>query len=180
MANRSGNASVDLRGVLIGGGLAGIVAGIVMAAAAMFYAAENGSGFWFPVRSIAATWYGANALMGGAAVLIVGMITHLGNSAFWGVIFSALPPRRKTAPLALVGGLLWGVVIWATMSFAVMPWLNRTMYAGTVRMEGGWWFVFHLIYGGMLVVTPGFVRRVSAHWPAAPAAEPSPKSRRVA
>jgi hypothetical protein len=60
MANRVDYLRFNVRGVIIGGGIAGMLAGIPMAAAAMFYAAANGSGFWLPVRSIAATWYGAN------------------------------------------------------------------------------------------------------------------------
>jgi len=108
------------------------------------------------VRSIAATWYGSKAFVGGAGVLIVGMITHFSNSAFWGVIFAGLPLRRKSLPVMLLGGLVWGVVIWATMSHAIMPWLNPTMYAGTVREDPGWWFVLHLIYGGTLGVTSGW------------------------
>ena len=121
-----------------------------MAMAAMFYAAANGSGFFLPVRSIAATWYGANALLGGAGVLIAGLATHLGTSAFGGVVFAALPSSRKSATVALLSGLVWGVVVWAILSIAVMPWLNPTMYAGTVGSEPVWWFVLHLIYGGML------------------------------
>lgn len=179
MMNRMDSARFDVSGVIIGGGIAGILAGIVMAMAAMVYAAANGSGFWLPVRTIAATWYGANALVGGAAVLIVGMVTHLGNSAFWGAIFAALPPRRKSVPAALVGGLVWGVVVWALMSFAVMPRLNPTMYARTVAMEGGWWYILHLIYGGMLVVTPGLMRRVSDRRHTAAAVRPYPELRRI-
>jgi len=167
MANRIDSPRFDVRGVIIGGGIAGILAGIVMAAAAMLYAAANGSGFLIPVRSIAATWYGASALVGGAGVLIVGLVTHLGTAAFGGVVFAALPSSRKSAIVALFSGLVWGVVVWAILSFAVMPWLNPTMYAGTVGKEPGWWFLLHLIYGGMLVVTPGVVRRVSTHRPAA-------------
>ena len=166
MASEIGRARFDMPGVIIGVGSAGIVAGVVMAMAAMFYAAANGSGFFLPVRNIAATWYGRNALVGGAAVLLVGLVTHLGTSAFGGVVFAALPSSRKSATAALLGGLVWGVVVWAILSFAVMPWLNPTMYAGTVGREPVWWFVLHLIYGGMLVVTPGVVRRVSAQWPA--------------
>ena len=167
MANRIDNARFDVRGVIIGGGIAGILASIVMAAAAMLYAAANGSGFLLPVRSIAATWYGANALVGGVGVLIVGLVTHLVTGALGGVAFAVLPSSRKSATAALLSGLVWGVVVWAILSFAVMPWLNPTMYAGTVGKEPGWWFVLHLIYGGMLVVTPSMVRRVSAHRPAA-------------
>ena len=160
-----------MRGVISGGGIAGILAGTTMASAAMLYAAASGSGFWHPVRSIAATWYGANALVGGAGVLSAGMVTHLGTSAFGGVIFAALPSSRKSATAALLTGLVWGVVVWAGMSFAVMPWLNPMMYAGTVRREPGWWFVLHLIYGGTLVVTPSVVRSVSAHRTAAEVTE---------
>lgn len=169
MANGIDRARFDVRRVIIGGGITGILAGIVMAMAAMFYAAANGSGFFLPLRSIAATWYGANALVGGAGVLIAGLVTHLGTSAFGGVVFAALPSSRKSATVALLSGLVWGVVVWAILSFAVMPWLNPTMYAGTVGREPVWWFVLHLIYGGMLVVTFGLVRRVSARWPAAEA-----------
>ncbi len=167
MVKRMDSSRFEARGMVLGGGIAGILAGIVMAMAAMFYAAANGSGFWLPVRSIAATWYGANALVGGAGVLIVGMLTHLSTSAFWGMIFAAIPPGRKSATAALLSGLVWGVAIWAIMSFAVMSWLNPTMYAGTVKMEPGWWFFLHLIYGGTLVITPGLMRNVSARWHAA-------------
>lgn len=164
MASRT---RTDAWGVIISGGIAGILAGIAMAMAAMLYSAANGSGFWLPVRSIAATWYGANALVGGAGVLIVGVLTHISNSAFWGMIFAAFPPVRKSTTAALFGGLVWGVVVWTIMSFAVMPWLDPTMYAATVRMEAGWWFVLHLIYGATLVVTPSLIRSGFARWPAA-------------
>lgn len=167
MAYEIDRARLSMRGVIIGGGLAGILAGLVMALAAMSYAAANGSGFLLPVRSIAAAWYGRNALVGGAAVLLVGLVTHLGTSAFGGVVFAALPSSRKSATAELLGGLIWGVVFWAILSFVVMPWLNPTMYAGTVEREPGWWFVLHLIYGVMLVVTLRFVRRVSVRRPAA-------------
>lgn len=153
----------DVPGAIVSGGIAGILAGTGMAVAAMSYAAASGSGLFRPVRSIAATWYGPNALVGGPAVLTVGMATHLVTSALGGVVFAALPSSRKSATAALLSGLVWGVVVWAGMSFAVMPWLNPTMYAGTVRGEPRSWFVLHLIYGGTLVVTPGVVRSVSAH-----------------
>ena len=179
MVNRVDYVRFNVRSVIIGGGIAGMLAGITMAAAAMFYAAANGSGFWLPVRSIAATWYGANALVGGAGVLIVGMITHFTNSAFWGVIFGGLPLRRKSVPVMLLGGLAWGVVIWAIMSFAIMPWLNPTMYAGTVGKDPVWWFVLHLIYGGTLGVTSGLLRRFSGRWTTAEVRW-YPESRRTA
>jgi hypothetical protein len=175
-ANGIDKAKFDFRGVIIGGGIAGILAGIVMAMVAMFYAAANGSGFFLPVRSTAATWYGANALLGGAGVLIAGLATHLGTSAFGGVVFAALPSSRKSATVALLSGLVWGVVVWAILSIAVMPWLNPTMYAGTVGREPVWWFVLHLIYGGMLAITPGLVCRVSARW----RGSPSPLQRHAA
>ena len=138
VANGIDRARFDVRGVIIGGGIAGILAGIVMAGAAMLYAAANGSGFLFPVRSIAATWYGPKALVGGAVVLLVGLVTHLSTAAFGGVVFAALPSSRRSATAALLSGLIWGVVVWAILSFVVMPWLNPTMYAGTVGKEPGW------------------------------------------
>ena len=76
--------------------------------------------------------------------------------------------RRPQRCLADSLGAWWSGLV---MSFAVMPWLNPTMYAGTVRKEPGWWFVLHLIYGGTLVVTPSVVRSVSAHRPAAEVTE---------
>jgi hypothetical protein len=150
VTNGIDRARFDVRGVIIGGGIAGILAGTVMAMAAMFHAAANGSGLFPPVRSIAATWYGANALLGGAGVLIAGLVTHIGTSAFGGMVFAALLSSRKSATVALLSGLVWGVVVWAILSIAVMPWLNPTMYSETVGREPVWWFVLHLIYGGML------------------------------
>lgn len=149
------------RGVVLGGAVAGIVAGLVMAMAAMIYAWSMGAGFWLPVRNIAAMWYGVDALVLGPEAPIVGVLTHMVNSAVFGIVFAFLIRSRPTTGIAFGGGLLFGVVIWALMTYFGLPAVNEVMYERTANMNPVWWFVLHLIFGGMLFVTPPFMQALS-------------------
>ncbi len=179
MANRAdvSRTTRDARGIIVGGGIAGIIAGIVMAMFAMGYAGMMGMGWLTPLRLIAATLYGVDALIGGSGVLLIGLIIHMMASAAFGIIFAALLPARASAGAAFGGGLLWGFFVWVIMTFAVISWLNPTM-AARVSLISGAWFFEHLVFGAVLAITPGQVRSLSAeHSPAVVRAYPE---RRVA
>ncbi len=144
---------VDANGVLIGGILAGLVAGTVMALVAMTTSAVAGGSFWLPMLAIAGTYYGPEALAGGAGAITLGALTHLVVSAFWGLLFAWVGGARISTGSAFFAGLLYGIAIWALMSFAVLPAINEVLL-DRAMVEPGWWFGYHLIFGGMLLLTP--------------------------
>ncbi len=141
--------------------VAGLIAGVVMAAASMLYSSVTGMGMWLPVRTISAVWYGVGALVGGVGVLAAGLITHMVVSAAWGAIFGLFVGRKRTTGAAAGIGLLYGAAIWAIMTFLVLTWLNRDMYE-RVMLHPWWWFGYHLLYGLVLgALTPGLARAFS-------------------
>src|SRR5262249_54108918 len=70
------------------GALGGILAGIAMAVFLMAYAGVTGAGVGLPVRLIAATPYGVDALVRSPGMLLVGVLIHVAVSAFWGLLFA--------------------------------------------------------------------------------------------
>lgn len=146
-----------------GGLLAGMIAGIVMALAAMIYmAAATPMEFWLPMKNIAATWLGVSALIGGASAVAVGVITHLVVASGWGLLFGLVAGRQRSVGGALVAGIVYGTVVWAIMTWLIMPWINPTMSARVEVLPGWWWWTLHAIFGVVLASTPFFARRAVA------------------
>jgi hypothetical protein len=140
-------------GVWLGGVTAGVIAGLGMAVVTMLYTSFAGLGALLPLRMIAATFFGVDALVGGAGVLAAGLVFHLVISAFFGLLFAALTVRPKSTPVAFFGGLAYGIGIWALMTFLVLPFVNPVM-AQRVALMFTPWLLAHAVYGGLLVLTP--------------------------
>lgn len=134
--------------------LGGVVAGLVMALIAMVRAGANGLGFWLPMKSIAATYAGVDALIGGGTAAGLGLVTHVVVSAGVGALFGVLLPLRPTRGKALALAVLYGVFVWAAMTFLVLPTVNEVML-DRVMLSPFWWFVLHTIFGLVLgIVVP--------------------------
>ncbi len=147
---------------IIGAGTgAGIIGGIVMAAFAMMYAGAMGMGFWTPLRLIAASTNGVDALIGGGGILLWGLMIHMVTAAVWGVIFAVVLPRRTSAGAGFGWGIGFGIVVWAVMTFIGLPLVNSTMQARISLMQGSW-FIEHLLYGAVTgALIPAFRHRVA-------------------
>lgn len=143
-----------------GGPVAGIIAGIIMAIVSMLITAAMGMGFWLVPKMIAATFLGVDALVGGAGAVILGVIVHLIVSAILGLIFAFLTPRIISASSDFGLGIVFGVVVWAVMTFIVLPLINDVMRDRVALMPFAW-FIEHLVFGGSLALTPYF-ERISA------------------
>lgn len=154
------------------GALAGLFAGVVMALAGMGVVSASGGGFWTPMKEIAATWMGVDALVGGGGTVVAGVVTHLVCAAFWGALFSSLIRRRESAAGAFWEGIVYGVGVWLVMSYIGLPIFDRTMIP-RVALRPDWWFYQHLIFGACLCVTPALRRRLT------PEADQVPRERRV-
>lgn len=142
-------------GIVDGGLRAGLFAGVVMLVVGMIISAASGAGFWTPLRLAAASVLGVDALIGGFGAALLGLALHLGAAAFFGVVFAALVDRDLAADRALLAGLVYGVGVWAFMTYAGLPAFDRTMLP-RVRLAPGAWFVMHLVYGACLWQTPDY------------------------
>lgn len=148
------------RKTITAGVLSGILAGIVMGVLAMFVSRMEGQGLLAPLYQIGALFWGVNALVGGLSVAFVGLITHLVISGILGGIFAALTEGQHGPGPAFVGGIAYGITVWAVMTFLVQPWANPTMSDRTALTQG-WWFLEHLAFGGMLFTTPLIARAMT-------------------
>ena len=151
-------------GILVGGAISGIIAGIVMAMFSMGYPGMTGMGFLAPLRLIAATLYGVDALIGGSDVLMAGLIIHMMVSAVFGIIFAALLPRTAGGGTAFGLGIIYGIIIWGVMGYLVVPIVNPTMSVRIPVMAGAFWFE-HVVFGMFLATTPSLVRSLSRRPP---------------
>lgn len=164
------NARDHLRGAAArAGAMAGLTAGVLMGLAAMLREYATGLGFFFPLQQIAAVLFGFEALVGGGWVIFSGLLIHLLVSAILGSIFGAIMGSRAlNRNDALLGGLIYGVVVWFVMSFLVLPWANPAMDART-ELHSGWWFFYHIVYGFFLVLTPFYLHSMhpetKVQWP---------------
>lgn len=146
---------------IIGAGLvAGIIGGMLMAMIMMMATAAGGMGFLAPLRLIAATFYGKDAMAGGGP-LLVGLMVHMMNSMVFGVIFAWLAGRERAPLPALMAGVAFGVAIWAVMTFGGLPMLNPMMRERVAMMPLAW-FVAHVAFGMGLGSGPGLRRRSAA------------------
>jgi len=160
------------KAMLRGGALGGVTAGSAMLASAIIYAGATGTGFWTPVRLIAASMHGDPALIeGGQAwggggmveVVLTAVIIHFTFAAGWGIAFVRLF-KRLSGSVVLAVGLLYGLAVWALMTWGVLIWADPTMY-DRVQLAGRPFLFEHLLYGGFIALAPGLARRYSRRVP---------------
>jgi hypothetical protein len=147
---------------LIIGAIAGMVAGAMMAMYAMIASATFlGQGFFTPLYGIASPLLGPGAMMQSmkqglyftAGPAVLGLIIHMLWSALYGMLFALLVFfLRLRGMMALVGGLVYGLIVLVIMSFIVLPIVG----AGTMPAMIGWpsFVVEHVIFGMVLGLWP--------------------------
>ena len=157
-AGRSG-----LRERIVAGAIAGMIGAVLMGMWAMMQMAIQGMGFWMPMELIDGTWAGPMVILGGAGYALGGLLTHMMSAAMTGAVFGLILPRGIGWGGALIGGLVYGAIIWVVMAFVGLPLLNSTMSARVNMMQGSF-FWEHLLYGIGLSFTP-LLRRSLTHAP---------------
>lgn len=158
---RRSAAMPTVGGRISGGALSGFIAGCAMLAFAMLSGAILGDGPLAFLRSVSCAVYGVDGLVAGGGALMAGLLIHLTVSCCWGMLFSSILPEESTSWTALWTGALYGIGVWAVMTFGVLPWADGVMRA---RMDllPDWWFYQHLVYGACLLGTPFLRRRTAA------------------
>lgn len=128
------------------GARAGVIGGLAMALCATVRSAVAGLGPWLPMKLVAASWVGVEALIGGAGVIVYGALTHLAVAAAWGILLADLVGRRRGALAVLVLGIGYALLVWLFMSYAMLPWLDPTMFHRVVPAMP-WFFIDHVVFG---------------------------------
>jgi hypothetical protein len=148
------------RGGAAGGAPAGALAGALMMLALMAWSGSRGQGFWTPLELVGGALLGVQSVLGGFWAGIQGLALHLATAAFWGMLFAGVVGLETTPAHGVWAGLLYGVAVWATMTWVALPVLDPTLAARVGLMEGAW-FAAHLVYGAALSIALGLRRRFS-------------------
>lgn len=103
--------------------VAGLVAGILDAAAAVIILGKmNFAGVW---KYVASGYFGNEAFTGGNKMVLYGLVFHFCIAIFWAAVFYLLFSKLSFfKPQPVLGGLLFGALIWLTMAFIVLPMTN--------------------------------------------------------
>lgn len=156
---------ISLRPEILKGGITGgIVSGLAMGVVGMVYSLAAGTGAFLPLKLIAASVFGVTAILGGPGVVFVGLVLHLVISAFWGTVFARLNPLDIPAGTVIGNGVLFGIIVWAIMTFLALPVVDPTMYQ-RIGLSPGMWFFQHLVYGAFLIFVPEFCKSFAAPKP---------------
>lgn len=144
------------------GAVAGMVAGAMMAMYAMIASATFlGQGFFTPLYGIASPLLGPQAMMTsmkqgiyftpGPALL--GLVIHMLWSAFYGMLFALLAfGLRFKGMMALLGGVVYGFLVFLVMSYLVLPLVGAGQMPGMVGLPS--FILEHLIFGMVLGLWP--------------------------
>jgi hypothetical protein len=147
-----------VRAVVRAGALAGLLGGALMALVAFRLALAGTPESWHPLRSIAATLLGPEALAGGTFAMVLALSIHVATSVGWGIAFAWAAGTRPGALGALALGLIAGLVVMVFMTFAVLPTINPLLYVHVMEAFSAW-VVAHLAFGVGLAFAPYLRRR---------------------
>jgi hypothetical protein len=135
----------DTRLATAHGAFAGVVAGVLLTLFMTVMSAASGQDIWYGMKGAAAPFLGESAMRPGFDLLavIVGLVSHLAISAIWGILFAILffaTPRT----VQIVGGVLWGIVVWIGMYYVVLPIVGLSSMQNDAPVARA--IVFHLIF----------------------------------
>lgn len=163
MRQHSGHASAW--GILEGGWVSGLIAGLGMLIACMARSASVGDGFFMFPKLVAAPVFGHDTIDTGLRGILVGSAMYLVFASLLGIGFAATRPWRRIGKLynsvgdrAVAAGVLYAITVWLGMTKFVLPKLNPTMslYVDEHPVS---WFALHILFGALLVATPILRRR---------------------
>src|SRR5215470_6552317 len=150
-------------GFLIVGAIAGMIGGAMMAMFTMLATITYlGMGFFTPLYVIASPLTGRQAMMtamhGGTFYFtlgpaVLGLVVHMLWSALWGIVFGLLAyGLHLRGVAAVIGGLVYGVLVMLAMSFIVAPIVGAPNFFQLL----GWptWTIGHVLFGMVVGLWP--------------------------
>ena len=161
---------------LLLGALVGVIGGVLMALFTMLATATYlQMGFFTPLYAIAAPLIGRKTLLTALTngvfsfapdPALVGLLVHLLWAAFWGMLFGLLARGlHLTEGAALIGGLVYGLLVMLIMLFVVVPIVGAP---DLPRLVGSLSFIIaHALFYGLPlglwpIVQPQFFTRLPA------------------
>lgn len=145
----------------LGGAIAGLSAGLVMAVVAAIISVFRGDDIWLEAKQIAAPLFpGFDPMAVGFALgpIVVGTLVHLFVAMALGATFSIVKRRILHLPsdmgVPVLAGLIYGFLIWSLAYFIVLPLVNPAL----LDMYQPAFIIQHLIYGVVLGLVYAVVR----------------------
>jgi hypothetical protein len=139
---------------------AGLIGGVILAMMAMAHGAAVGLGILAPMKAAAGVALGEGAMDRGISAMIVGIGVYLAVPLLLGAVFGLFVGRRFSMGLAFLYGLAWGLVVWAAMTWIILPRADPLL-ADIAERYPGWWFFEHLVFGASLMLTPPMAHAVA-------------------
>lgn len=150
--------TAQLRPRIIAGVIAALIGGMLMAMFEMLYStlvAQTGP--LIPPNMIALL-AGYDLHTGFGIHTVVGFTIHLVFSAFLGLLWGIALPKTLSANVALLGGLVYGLLIYVVMFYWITPLISPTF---AEMGQGAPMVLGHLIFGAAFVLYPWLVDSVS-------------------
>jgi len=137
------------------GAIAGVAGGAAVAVVAV--AAADSPSF-FPLRLVAATFLGHGALDATSVgpVLLGALLGALG-SVVLGLVFASILPRSASSARAVLGGLAFGVAVWAVTWFGPVRLLDPVLFAA---VRARWMLPLDMLFGAVAGLLLPPLRRV--------------------
>jgi hypothetical protein len=131
--------------------LAGVIASMAFGMVEMLIEAGIhgfGDGFWSPLKYIAAVFTRGADTDPTFAIgpVIVGLMGHMMNALFLGIVFAYLTRRVRSWMALAAGGMMYGAAVFLVMWYGVLVALDPAMK----HVDNTGFFLSHLVYGGML------------------------------
>lgn len=103
--------------------ISGIVAGILdCILAVVFLGKMDFAGVW---KYVASGYFGKSAFSGGNEMVMYGLLFHFSIAIFWAIVFFFVVRKINFfTNYIIVGGLLYGIMIWFVMNLVVLPFTN--------------------------------------------------------
>ncbi len=133
---------------LVRGAVGGLLAGLVFAAATMWFVTSLGMPARTPLLMISTTVLGDEAMVNGDANSTIGLVVHALLSIVYGVIFALVARRlRSNAAIALAGLVFGGLLYLVNFQVLARIWFE------TFRMANQpFELVVHLAFGSLFAL----------------------------
>jgi hypothetical protein len=143
---------------------AGLVGGVVLAVFRITMALGAGGDAWHPLEMAAAPLLGERALVPGfdLSAFVLGTILHFAIAAMWGggfgFFFHGLAARGT-----VIAGALFGLVVWFTMMYVVLPLADLAELAASAPVRDA--LIGHVLFGlGLGIAYAPFQERFGEYW----------------
>jgi hypothetical protein len=145
-----GGRSATTRSIEAAGAIAGLAGGLAMALVGAVIALAVGADIWHTPKAIGSFLFGPAAVATPGFVagpVLAGSILHVALSALFGAVFALLISRvlRLTTEYGapVVGGLVFGALIWMIAYFVVAPLFNPLL----LEVYAPSFIIQNLVYG---------------------------------